>query len=102
MTTFPLDEWQARAKTVESRLYPSTGRSRLAANAMAELEPELAELVQVIARGRSYGDPNSKPGLARHCDLCASGEATAYRDAFGPGRNGHAHEGHPNCRESEL
>src|SRR5207302_8793261 len=57
MTEFPLDEWQARAKTVESRLYPSAGRSRLAANAMAELEPELSALVQVIARGRSYADP---------------------------------------------
>lgn len=54
---FPIDEWAARAETVKKRFYPSTGKSRLAGNAMAELDPEFAELVQVVARGRSYADP---------------------------------------------
>lgn len=54
---FPIDQWQARAETVKKQFYPSTGKSRLAGNAMAELDPEFAELVQVVARGRSYADP---------------------------------------------
>ncbi|TML13515.1 MAG: carboxymuconolactone decarboxylase family protein [Actinobacteria bacterium] len=54
---FPIDEWNKRAEAVKQRFYPSTGRSRLAGNAMAELDPEFAELIQVVARGRAYADP---------------------------------------------
>jgi 4-carboxymuconolactone decarboxylase len=54
---FPIDEWNARAQAVKKQFYPSTGRSRLAGNAMAELDPEFAELIQVVARGRAYADP---------------------------------------------
>ena len=54
---FPIDEWQARAATVKKQFYPTTGTSRLAGNAMAELDPEFAELIQVVARGRAYADP---------------------------------------------
>jgi len=54
---FPIEEWQTRAEAVKKRFYPTTGRSRLAGNAMAELDPEFAELLQVMARGRSYADP---------------------------------------------
>ena len=54
---FPIDEWQRRAEDVKRQFYPRTNTSRLAGNAMAELDPEYAELVQVIARGRSYADP---------------------------------------------
>ena len=54
---FPIDEWRTRAEAVKKQLYPTTGRSRLAGNAMAELDPEFAELIQVIARGRAYADP---------------------------------------------
>ena len=55
MTTFPIDEWEVQATRVAERFY-GTGHSPLAKNAMAELDPELAALVQVIARGRSYAD----------------------------------------------
>ena len=54
---FPIEQWQQRADDVKRRFYREAGRSRLAGNAMAELDPEFAELVQVIARGRSYADP---------------------------------------------
>ena len=54
---FPVEEWSKRAEAVKQQFYPSTGRSRLAANAMAELDPEFAELIQVVARGRAYADP---------------------------------------------
>lgn len=53
---FPIDDWAAGAREVAARLH-GAGRSPLARNGMAELDPELAELVQVIARGRSYADP---------------------------------------------
>jgi 4-carboxymuconolactone decarboxylase len=56
MSGFPIDEWEANARDVATRLH-GTGRSPLASNGMAELDPELAALVQVIARGRSYADP---------------------------------------------
>ena len=56
MTTFPIEEWQARAEGVKQRFYPTTGQSRLARNAMAELDPAFAELIMTIARGRSYAD----------------------------------------------
>ena len=54
---FPVEEWSKRAEAVKQQFYPSTGRSRLAGNAMAELDPEFAELIQVVARGRAYADP---------------------------------------------
>ena len=54
---FPFEEWSNRAEAVKRQFYPSTGRSRLAGNAMAELDPEFAELIQVVARGRGYADP---------------------------------------------
>jgi len=54
---FPVEEWSKRAEAVKKQFYPSTGRSRLAGNAMAELDPEFAELIQVVARGRAYADP---------------------------------------------
>jgi 4-carboxymuconolactone decarboxylase len=56
MASFPIDEWERRAEEVKRRFYPRTGTSRLAGNAMAELAPEFADLVQVVARGRSYAD----------------------------------------------
>ena len=56
MTTFPIDHWQERAVEVSQRYNPGTGRSRMANNAFADLAPEFAELVQVVARGRCYAD----------------------------------------------
>ena len=53
---FPIDEWQQRAEGVKQRFYRAAGTSRLAGNAMAELDPEFAELIQVVARGRAYAD----------------------------------------------
>ncbi|CAB4772746.1 unannotated protein [freshwater metagenome] len=55
VSTFPLESWETRAKDVANRFY-TTGRSPMAKNGMAELDPELAALIQVIARGRSYAD----------------------------------------------
>ena len=57
VNSFPLDEWAERAAEVRRAFYPATGQSRLAGNAMAELEPQFAELIMTIARGRSYADP---------------------------------------------
>jgi 4-carboxymuconolactone decarboxylase len=54
---FPIDEWNERAQAVKKQFYPTTGTSRLAGNAMAELDPMFAELIQVVARGRAYADP---------------------------------------------
>jgi 4-carboxymuconolactone decarboxylase len=56
MGTFPIEEWESNALDVADRFY-ATGRSPMAANGMASLDPELAALIQVIARGRSYADP---------------------------------------------
>jgi 4-carboxymuconolactone decarboxylase len=56
MTTFPIDQWEASAAEVAGRFY-ATGQSPMAENGMAALDPELAALIQVIARGRSYADP---------------------------------------------
>ena len=55
MSSFPIDDWEARAQQVADRFY-RTGQSPMAKNGMAELDPELADLLQVIARGRSYAD----------------------------------------------
>jgi 4-carboxymuconolactone decarboxylase len=56
MSTFPIDEWEENAAAVAAR-FSRTGQSPLGRNGMAEIDPELASLVQVIARGRSYADP---------------------------------------------
>lgn len=53
--TFPIEEWQAKAGEVAARLHPA-GPMPLARNGMAELDPELASLVQVLARGKFYAD----------------------------------------------
>ena len=54
---FPVEEWATRAEAVKKQFYPTTGKSRLAGNAMAELDPQFAELIQLVARGRAYADP---------------------------------------------
>jgi len=54
---FPVEEWANGAEAVKKRFYPTTGKSRLAGNAMAELDPQFAELIQLVARGRAYADP---------------------------------------------
>src|SRR5262245_12894085 len=56
MSPFPVEQWEANAVEVERRFY-GQGRSPMAANGMAALDPQLADLLQVIARGRSYADP---------------------------------------------
>ena len=56
MSPFPLEQWEANAAEIVRRFYGS-GQSPMAVNGMAALDPELADLVQVIARGRSYADP---------------------------------------------
>jgi 4-carboxymuconolactone decarboxylase len=56
VSPFPIDEWEANATKVAERFY-KTGQSPMAKNGMAELDPELASLLQVLARGRSYADP---------------------------------------------
>ena len=54
---FPVEEWANGAEAVKKRFYPTTGKSRLAGNAMAELDPQFAELIQLVDRGRAYADP---------------------------------------------
>jgi 4-carboxymuconolactone decarboxylase len=56
VATFPIDAWQERAEAVKQRLGSSGRPSAFAVNAMADLDPQFAELIQVIARGRSYAD----------------------------------------------
>jgi 4-carboxymuconolactone decarboxylase len=56
VSPFPIEQWESNATEVAARFY-ATGRSPMARNGMAALDPELAELLQVIARGRSYADP---------------------------------------------
>lgn len=53
--TFPIDEWAVAAEGVAARLHPA-GPMPLARNGMAELDPELATLVQLVARGKFYAD----------------------------------------------
>ena len=55
MGSYPIEEWEAGAATVAARLHRG-GLTPMAANGMAELDPELASLVQVLARGRFYAD----------------------------------------------
>jgi alkylhydroperoxidase/carboxymuconolactone decarboxylase family protein YurZ len=56
MSSFPVEEWEANAAEISRRFYGS-GQSPMAKNGMAVLDAELADLVQIIARGRSYADP---------------------------------------------
>src|SRR3954454_25185508 len=56
MSSFPVEQWEANAVEVARRFYGS-GQSPMAKNGMAALNCELADFVQVIARGRSYADP---------------------------------------------
>ncbi len=53
----PIEEWQKAAEEVARRLDSPVYRKRFGGNAMAELAPEFASLVQTIARGRSYANP---------------------------------------------
>ena len=57
MQKYPIEEWQAAAEEVANRLDTAVHRKHFAGNAMAELAPEFASLVQTVARGRSYADP---------------------------------------------
>jgi 4-carboxymuconolactone decarboxylase len=56
MSSFPLEQWEKNATEIAQRFY-GAGSSPMAVNGMAALDPELAALLQVIARGRSYADP---------------------------------------------
>jgi 4-carboxymuconolactone decarboxylase len=56
MSSFPLEQWEKDATEIARRFY-GAGSSPMTINGMAALDPELAALVQVIARGRSYADP---------------------------------------------
>jgi alkylhydroperoxidase/carboxymuconolactone decarboxylase family protein YurZ len=51
-----MEQWEANAAEITRRFYGS-GQSPMAHNGMAVLDAELADLVQIIARGRSYADP---------------------------------------------
>lgn len=53
----PIDEWKSAADEVRERLSKTTVEPRFDGNPMAELAPEFAELIQTIARGRSYANP---------------------------------------------
>ena len=57
MQKYPIDEWQEAAEKLARRLDNPVHRKRFAGNAMAELAPEFASLVQTVARGRSYANP---------------------------------------------
>ena len=57
MATHPIDEWEAAAAEVRSRLASTKLRPRFERNPMAELAPDFAALVQTVARGRSYANP---------------------------------------------
>ena len=56
MGSVPLEEWQHRAAEIKERFAGSGRPSLFSSNAMADLAPEFAELIQTIARGRSYAD----------------------------------------------
>ena len=57
MAKYPIDEWESAAAEIRSRLAATRVRPRFEGNPMAELAPEFAELIQTVARGRSYADP---------------------------------------------
>jgi hypothetical protein len=57
MSRHPIEEWEAAAAEVRARLSATKVRPRFEGNPMAELAPEFAELIQTVARGRSYADP---------------------------------------------
>ena len=54
---YPIEDWEQAAKGVKERFSRSKVAPRFDGNPMAELAPELAALVQTVARGRSYADP---------------------------------------------
>jgi 4-carboxymuconolactone decarboxylase len=54
---YPIEDWERAAEGVKERFSDSKARPRFDGNPMAELAPELATLVQTLARGRSYADP---------------------------------------------
>ena len=53
----PIDEWAAAAAEIQKQWGTSVVKPRFEGNPMAELAPEFAELIQTIARGRSYANP---------------------------------------------
>ena len=57
MSRHPIEEWEAAAAEVRGRLASTSVKPRFEGNPMAELAPEFAELIQTVARGRSYADP---------------------------------------------
>lgn len=54
---YPIEEWEKAAAGVRERLAHPKVKNRFEGNPMAELAPELASLVQTVARGRSYANP---------------------------------------------
>jgi len=57
MAKYPIEEWEAAAAEVRDRLASTSVKPRFDGNPMAELAPEFAQLIQTLARGRSYADP---------------------------------------------
>jgi 4-carboxymuconolactone decarboxylase len=57
MSRHPIEEWEAAAAEVRGRLASRSVKPRFEGNPMAELAPEFAELIQTVARGRSYANP---------------------------------------------
>jgi 4-carboxymuconolactone decarboxylase len=57
MAKYPIEEWEAAAEEVRDRLASTSVKPRFDGNPMAELAPEFAQLIQTLARGRSYADP---------------------------------------------
>ena len=53
----PFAEWEVAAREIRKRFASSGVKPRFEGNPMAELAPEFAELIQTIARGRSYANP---------------------------------------------
>ncbi len=49
MGSVPLEEWQLRAAEIKERFAGSGRPSLFSSNAMADLAPEFAELIQTIA-----------------------------------------------------
>lgn len=53
----PIDEWEEAAGEIRNRFARTGVKPRFDGNPMAELAPEFAELIQTVARGRSYANP---------------------------------------------
>jgi 4-carboxymuconolactone decarboxylase len=55
--SFPMQEWVRNAEGIVERLYPpGSGRDPEPVDAFRELDPELNQLIKVLARGRHYAD----------------------------------------------